>query len=133
MSTYGEQRYKENIKELTPEQKAKQTLILEAMKEQTAYERSQRRKLVKAAKDTVRGLISLLVIGMVAVMFFSCEAEETLVCDAVVGKSVFHNGVDREDTVDTHFFTLDNGTKVVVDLETYNSIQSIRGDKLYCR
>ena len=66
-------------------------------------------------------------------MFFSCEAEETLVCDAVVGKSVFHNGIDREDTVDTHFFTLDNGTKVVVDLETYNSIQSIRGDKLYCR
>ena len=74
--TYGEQRYKENIKELTPEQKAKQTLILEAMKEQTAYERAQRRKLVKVAKDTVRGLVSLLVLGMVAVMFFSCEKDD---------------------------------------------------------
>ena len=73
---YGEQRYKENIKELTPEQKAKQTLILEALREQTAYERSERRKLVKAAKDFGRGFISLLILTMVAVMFFSCEKED---------------------------------------------------------
>ena len=65
-----------NIKELTPEQKARQTLMLEAIREQAAYERSQRRKLAKAAKDTVRGLISLLILTMVAVMFFSCEKEE---------------------------------------------------------
>ena len=73
---YGEQRYKENIKELTPEQKAKQTLILEALREQTAYKRTERRKLVKAAKDFGRGFISLLILTMVAVMFFSCEKEE---------------------------------------------------------
>ena len=65
-----------NIKELTPEQKARRTLMLEAIREQAAYERSQRRKLAKAAKDTVRGLISLLILTMVAVMFFSCEKEE---------------------------------------------------------
>ena len=51
---YGEQRYKENIKDLTPEQKARQTLALEAFKEQVAYERSQRRKIAKAAKDTFK-------------------------------------------------------------------------------
>jgi len=65
-----------NYKELTPEQRARQVLAIEAFKEQVAYERSQRRKLVKVAKDTVRGLVSLLVLGMVAVMFFSCEKEE---------------------------------------------------------
>jgi hypothetical protein len=80
MSTYGEQRYKENIKDLTPEQKARQTLALEAFKEQVAYERSQRRKIAKAAKDTFKGLVSLIILGMVAVMFFSCEAEDTLIC-----------------------------------------------------
>lgn len=77
---YGEQRYKENIKDLTPEQKARQTLALEAFKEQVAYERSQRRKIAKAAKDTFKGLVSLIILGMVAVMFFSCEAEDTLIC-----------------------------------------------------
>lgn len=80
MNTYGEQRYKENIKDLTPEQKARQTLAIEALKEQAAYERSQRRKIAKAAKDTFRGLVSLVILGMVAVMFFSCEAEDTLIC-----------------------------------------------------
>jgi hypothetical protein len=65
-----------NVKELTPEQKAKQTLMLEAIKEQAAYERSKRRKIAKAAKDTVKGFISLLILTMVAVMFFSCEKEE---------------------------------------------------------
>ena len=65
-----------NYKELTPEQRARQVLAIEAFKEQVAYERSQRRKLAKVAKDTVRGLVSLLVLGMVAVMFFSCEKEE---------------------------------------------------------
>ena len=65
-----------NYKELTPEQRARQVLAIEAFKEQVAYERSQRRKLAKVAKDTVKGLVSLLVLGMVAVMFFSCEKEE---------------------------------------------------------
>tara|TARA_B110001452_G_C14968042_1_gene338480 strand:- start:308 stop:583 length:276 start_codon:yes stop_codon:yes gene_type:complete len=65
-----------NYKELTPEQRARQVLAIEAFKEQVAYERSQRRKLAKVAKDTVRGLVSLLVLGMVAMMFFSCEKEE---------------------------------------------------------
>jgi len=66
----------EIYRELTPEQRARQVLAIEAFKEQVAYERSQRRKLAKVAKDTVRGLVSLLVLGMVAVMFFSCEKEE---------------------------------------------------------
>lgn len=69
---HGQQIYKE----LTPEQRARQVLAIEAFKEQVAYERSQRRKLAKVAKDTVRGLVSLLVLGMVAVMFFSCEKED---------------------------------------------------------
>lgn len=63
----------------------------------------------------------------------SCSKEQSLECDAVVGKSVFHNGIGHNPTVDTHFFTLANGYKVIVDLETYNSIQSIRGTEYYCR
>lgn len=64
------------VRDLTPEQKARQKLALEAFREQVAYERSERRKIAKAAKDTVRGLISLAILGMVAVMFFSCEKPE---------------------------------------------------------
>lgn len=77
---HGQQIYKE----LTPEQRARQVLAIEAFKEQVAYERSQRRKIAKVAKDTVKGLVSLLVLGMVAMMFFSCEKEELEVpCDGI--------------------------------------------------
>ena len=67
------------------------------------------------------------------ILLCSCSKEESLLCDAVVGKSVFLNGIGHTPGISTHFFTLSTGKKVVVDLSTYNSIQSIKGDEYYCR
>lgn len=77
--TYGEQRYKENIKELTPEQKAKQTLILEALREQTAYERKKRRETVEACKrglDIISKALVIMASLLVLSMVVSCSKEE---------------------------------------------------------
>ncbi len=65
-----------NVKELTPEQKARQTLMLDAIREQAAYERSKRRKIAKAAKDVGKTFIALLTLTMVSMMLFSCDKEE---------------------------------------------------------
>jgi len=76
---YGEQRYKENIKELTPEQKAKQTLILEALREQTAYERKKRRETVAACKrglDIISKALIIMASLLVLSMVVSCSKED---------------------------------------------------------
>ena len=47
------------MRTLSPEQQARQDLILEALREQQAYERSQRGKLVSKAKMTLKFFTTL--------------------------------------------------------------------------
>jgi hypothetical protein len=67
-----------NVKDLTPEQQARQTLMLEAIREQAAYERSQRRKIAKVAKDVGKTFIALLTLTMVSALLFSCTKDYEL-------------------------------------------------------
>ena len=48
------------MRQLSEYQQARQDLILDALREQQAYERSQRGKVVKAAKTTLKMLVVLL-------------------------------------------------------------------------
>lgn len=65
--SYGQQRSREYSRELSPEQQARQDLAIEAFKEQVAYERSLRRKTVKAVKDVTKGVISILILLLVSI------------------------------------------------------------------
>jgi len=80
---YGEQRFRENMRELTPEEKAKQFLAIEALKEQTRYERKKRQKLAKKVKEGV-GLFTKFVIivllGIVLATVVGCTPEPSQEC-----------------------------------------------------
>ena len=58
------------MRELTPEQEAKQNLILDALREKSSYERLQRRKLLKCAKDTISFALSLIILAIVSMLLF---------------------------------------------------------------
>jgi len=73
---YGEQRFRENMRELTPEEKAKQFLAIEALKEQTRYEREKRRQLAEKVKGAGQGLLHILILfllSMILVFTVGCE------------------------------------------------------------
>jgi hypothetical protein len=59
------------MKKLTPEQEARQNLVLDALKEKSSYERLQRRKIAKCAKDTISFALSLIILAIVSVLLFS--------------------------------------------------------------
>ena len=57
------------MRQLSEYQQARQDLILDALREQQAYERSQRGKVVKAAKTTLKMLVvAIQVVAYVAVV-----------------------------------------------------------------
>jgi hypothetical protein len=62
--------YKPN--QLTPEQQARQDLMIEALKEQARYERSLQRQLVKKVKMTVDFAYRVLTLGAVLGVYFVC-------------------------------------------------------------
>ena len=83
---YGEQRFKEAARELTLEEQARQTLAIEAIKEQARYERAKRQKLVKTAKETGSFLIklaTLTIVSLTLALMIGCEKprEECYVYD----------------------------------------------------
>ncbi len=56
------------MRALSPEQQARQDLILEALREQQSYERSQRGKLVSKAKMTLKFAYTILqIVAYIAV------------------------------------------------------------------
>lgn len=78
---YGEQRFREYSRELSPEQKARQTLLIEAIKEQAAYERQQRKKVVQKVKYTAKYIYRVVVIGLLLCLIATltrCDKQETL-------------------------------------------------------
>ena len=58
------------MKKLTQEQKARQDLVLDALREKSSYERLQRRKLLKCAKDTISFALSLIILAIVSMLLF---------------------------------------------------------------
>ena len=78
---YGEQRFREYSRELSPEQKARQTLLIEAIKEQAAYERQQRKEVIKKVKYTTKYIYRVVVIGLLLCLIATltrCDKQETL-------------------------------------------------------
>lgn len=76
--TYGEQRFQEYKRELSPEQKARQVLAIEALKEQAAYERAKNRKLVakvKEASNMFFKFILVVVLGAILIALTSCNPQ----------------------------------------------------------
>ena len=68
-----------NIKDLTPEQKAQQALMLDAIREQASYEREKRRKLAEKVKDAGQGLMHILILfllSMILVFTVGCEKQD---------------------------------------------------------
>jgi len=73
---YGTQRLREAARELTLEEQAKQTLAIEAIKEQARYERAKRQELVKTAKETGSFLIKIAILTIVSLtlaLVVGCE------------------------------------------------------------
>jgi hypothetical protein len=102
MKTYGEQRFRQDMRELTPEEQAMQTLEIEAIKEKARYERGKRQKLVKKTKETGSFLIKLAILTIVSLILafvIGCEKpkEECYVYDLGVAgefyRTVPTNGV----------------------------------------
>ena len=83
MKTYGEQRFLMYNEELTPEQKAKQTLAIEAIKEQARYERKKRRELANKVKDGVSmftKFIAIVLLGAILAAVVGCSPEPIEEC-----------------------------------------------------
>ena len=76
---YGEQRFQEFKRDLTPEEKAKQTLAIQAIKEQAKYEREKRQKLAKKVKEGVSLFTKFVIVTLLAVILavlVSCDKPE---------------------------------------------------------
>lgn len=77
---YGTQRFLDT-KPLTPEQKARQTLALEAIREQARYERNKRKQLVNTTKEAVimLGRFTMIVLlSLILIALVSCNKEESI-------------------------------------------------------
>lgn len=77
---YGTQKFMENMRELTPEEKAKQDLAIEAIKEQARYERKQRNELaskVKEAGAMLYKFITIVLLALILAFAVGCTKEET--------------------------------------------------------
>lgn len=99
---YGTQKLREAARELTLEEQAKQTLAIEAIKEQARYERAKRQELVKTAKETGSFLIKIAILTIVSLTLafvIGCEKpqEECYIYDLGVAGEVYRtvptNGV----------------------------------------
>ena len=62
--------YKPN--QLTPEQEARQKLMIEALKEQARYERSLQKQLINKVKMTVNYAYRALALGAILGVYFIC-------------------------------------------------------------
>lgn len=58
--------------QLTPEQEARQKLMIEALKEQARYERSLRQQTVKKVKMTIDFAGRVLALGAILGVYFIC-------------------------------------------------------------
>ena len=76
---YGEQRFLMYNQELTAEEKARQTLAIEAIKEQARYERKKRQKLAKKVKETGKmfmSMVTVILLGLILLALASCETPQ---------------------------------------------------------
>lgn len=65
---YGEQKFMEYSRELTPEEKARQTLLLEAIREQAAYEKELNKKIVEKVKYTATAIYRVLIFTLLSLI-----------------------------------------------------------------
>jgi hypothetical protein len=113
---YGEQRFEVNSRELTAEEQARQTLAIEALKEQARYERKLRRDQVKAVGAVLSAFYQFVVVFVlmtVIVSLIACEtpSEESMdICPELIE---IYLGDTLDGKTKAVIFRFSDGTKFV--------------------